>query len=147
MPPISTVSFEAAGARTPIPSKHRRSLRCAPPPNSTDFSAAPRMGTLLEQGSRDLLVVTVQLIEAACRAREGDSHGTRAHIARAVALLDGHSGPRIGKRNSERSSSLNPRGAFATWQSRRLAAHLDANLAGKIVIKELAASFDLSVGP
>ena len=102
------------------------------------------MGTLLEQSSHDLLVVTTQLIEAACRAREGDSHGTRAHIARAVALLDDHSGPRIGKQSSERKQI--PRGGFATWQSRRLAAHVDANLAGKIVIKELAASLDLSVG-
>jgi hypothetical protein len=47
----------------------------------------------LEQSSRDLVAVTAQLIEAACRARDGDSDGTRAYIARAVALLDGHPGP------------------------------------------------------
>jgi hypothetical protein len=28
------------------------------------------------------MVVTAQLIEAACRARDGDTHGTRTHIAR-----------------------------------------------------------------
>jgi AraC family transcriptional regulator len=101
---------------------------------------------MLQESSRDLLAVTAQLIEAACRAMDGDSHGTRAHIARAVALLNGHSAPRISKQNSDRSPRQVPRGGFATWQSRRLAAHVDANLAGKIVIKDLAASLDLSVG-
>jgi AraC family transcriptional regulator len=102
--------------------------------------------SMLEQGSRDLLVVTAQLIEAACRAKEGDSDGTRAHIAHAVALLDGRPGPRAGGQNSGRDPGCTPRGRFAAWQSRRLAAHVDANLSGKIVIKELAASLDMSVG-
>ena len=101
---------------------------------------------MLEQSSRDLLVVTAQLVEAACRARVGDSHGTRAHIARAVALLDGHSSPRVTSQTSDRGPRQIPRGGFAAWQSRRLAAHVDANLAGKIVIKDLAASLDISVG-
>jgi AraC family transcriptional regulator len=101
---------------------------------------------MLEQNSRDLSVVTAQLIEAACRARDGDPHGTRACIARAVALLDGHSQARIGQQYSDPSPRQIPRGGFAAWQSRRLAAHVDANLAGKIVIKDLAASLDLSVG-
>ena len=39
-----------------------------------------------------------------------------------------------------------PRGGFAAWQSRRVAAHVDANLAGKIVVKDLAASLHVSVG-
>jgi AraC family transcriptional regulator len=99
-----------------------------------------------EQSSRNLLVVTAQLIEAACRARDGDSHGTRAYIARAVALLDGHGAVRIGKPDSGLSLGQIPRGGFAAWQSRRLAAHVDANLTGKIVIKDLAVSLDLSVG-
>jgi AraC family transcriptional regulator len=101
---------------------------------------------MLEQNSRDLSVVTAQLIEAACRARDGDSHGTRAHIARAVALLDAQPGPGITGQTSDQSPRQIRRGGFATWQSRRLAAHVDANLAGKIVIKDLAASLDLSVG-
>jgi AraC family transcriptional regulator len=102
--------------------------------------------SMLEQRSRDLLVVTAQLIEAACRARDGDSHGTRAYIARAVALLDRHPEPRITRQTSDRGPRQIPRGGFAAWQSRRLAAHVDANLAGKIVIKDLAASLDISVG-
>lgn len=93
--------------------------------------------------SRDLLVVTAQLIEAAFRARGGDSDGTRAHIARAVALLDGHSS----RADIQRSGGKQiPTGGFAAWQSRRLAAHVDANLAGKILIKDLATSLGISVG-
>jgi AraC family transcriptional regulator len=99
-----------------------------------------------EQSSRDLSVVTAQLIEAACRARDGDSHGTRAHIARALAALDGHPVSRIARQISDRGPGQIRRGGFATWQSRRLAAHVDANLAGKIVIKDLAASLHISVG-
>ena len=99
-----------------------------------------------EQSSRDLLVVTAQLIEAACRAKDGDSDGTRAHIARAVALLDGHPGPMMTRQTSERVPRQIPRGGFAAWQSRRLAALVNANLAGKIVIKDLAASLNISVG-
>jgi AraC family transcriptional regulator len=101
---------------------------------------------MLEQSSRALLLVTAQLIEAACRARDGDTHGTRAHIARAVALLDGYRGPRVAGQTSDRGPRQTPRGGFATWQSRRLAARVDASLSGKIVIKELAASLDMSVG-
>ena len=101
---------------------------------------------MLQQNSRDLSVVTAQLIEAACRARDGDSHGTRAHIARAVALLDAHPGPGTPEQTRDACPRRIRRGGFATWQSRRLAAHVDANLAAKIVIKDLAASLDLSVG-
>lgn len=107
---------------------------------------AAGQASMLELNSRDLSVVTAQLIEAACRAKDGDSHGTRAHIARAVALLDERSGSRFGGRNSAQRFTQIPRGGFAAWQSRRLAAYVDANLAGKIVIKDLAASLDLSVG-
>jgi len=102
--------------------------------------------SLLEQCSRDLLVVTAQLIEAACRAKDGDSDGTRAHIARAVALLDGRPGLKVTNQARERGARQIPHGGLAPWQSRRLAAQVDANLAGKIVIKDLAASLGLSVG-
>jgi AraC family transcriptional regulator len=101
---------------------------------------------MLEQSSCDLSVVTAQLVEAACRARDGDSQGTRAHIARAVALLDGHPVPKITRQTNDRSARQIPRGGLAAWQSRRLAAHVDANLGGKIVIKDLAASLGVSVG-
>jgi len=102
--------------------------------------------SMLEQSSYGLLMVTAQLIEAACRARDGDSRGTRAHIARAVALLDGDPGPSVTRPTSDRGPRQIPRGGFAAWQSRRLTAHVDANLAGKIVVKDLAASLHVSVG-
>lgn len=99
-----------------------------------------------EQPSRDLLLVTAQLIEAANRARDGDHGGARAHIARAVALLDGYLGSSVAELAGGRPPRPNPRGGFCAWQSRRLAAHVDANLTGRILIKDLAASLDLSVG-
>ncbi|MDB6098257.1 MAG: AraC family transcriptional regulator [Gammaproteobacteria bacterium] len=102
--------------------------------------------SMREQSSRDLLSVSAQLIEAACRAKDGDSEGARAHIARAVALLEGHLGPSLTRQTSGRGPRQIPRGGFATWQSRRLAAHVDANLSGKITVKDLAASLDISVG-
>jgi AraC family transcriptional regulator len=101
---------------------------------------------MLEQNSHDLLMVTAQLIEAACRARDGDSLGTREHIARAVALLDGRPGPTLTRQLSDCSSRQTPCRGFTAWQSRRLMGHVDANLAGKILIKDLAASLDISSG-
>jgi AraC family transcriptional regulator len=101
---------------------------------------------MLGQSPRNLLAVTAQLIEAACRARNGDSDGARVHIDRAVELLDQHPGPRATGQTSDRGPRQIHRGSFAAWQSRRLAAHVDANLAGKIVIKDLAASLDITVG-
>jgi AraC family transcriptional regulator len=92
------------------------------------------------------MMVSAQLIEAACLARDGDSDGTRAHIARAVTLLEGRSEPMLATQSSDRGPKQVPRGGFAPWRSRRLAAHVDANLSGKIVIKDLAASLDMSVG-
>jgi AraC family transcriptional regulator len=91
-------------------------------------------------------MATAQLIEAAYRARNGDTHGAREHVSRAIALLDGHPEPRILMQTNNRVPRQIPRGGFAAWQSQRLTAHLDANLACKIVIKELAASLNISVG-
>jgi AraC family transcriptional regulator len=112
-------------------------------PRHRAFAHTPGVSTFV---SHDLLVVTAHLIEAACRARDGDSDGTRAHIARAAALLDQHPGPWVNGQTSARGPKQIPRGGFAAWQSQRLAAHVDANLAGKIVVKDLAASLDISVG-
>jgi AraC family transcriptional regulator len=100
----------------------------------------------LEQSSRYLPMATAHLIEAACRARDGDSYGARVQVTRAIALLDGHGGTRIARQTGDRDSRQLLRGGFAAWQSQRLAAHVDANLSCKIVIKELAASLDISVG-
>jgi AraC family transcriptional regulator len=110
------------------------------------YDGGPFPTTTRVQNSCDLLVVTAQLIEAACSARDGDSQGTREHIARAVALLDGHPGPKLAGQPSDRNPRPIPRGGFTAWQSRRLVTHVDANLGGKILIKDLAASLDISAG-
>ena len=96
--------------------------------------------------SLDLLAVTAQLIEAAHRARDGDSDGTRAHIARAVTLLNRHPGAMVDRRAVACGPRQTPRGGLAAWQSRRLAAHVDANLSSKIAVNDLAASLDMSLG-
>lgn len=85
----------------------------------------------------DLTTLTVQLLEAERRARAGDSQGARVHIARAIAILDFGQEPEV---------IPIARGGFAAWQSRQLAAHVEANLAGKIVVKDLAALLHISVG-
>lgn len=63
-----------------------------------------------------------------------------------MALLDGNPEPRITRHSTHQVPRQSRRGGFAAWQSRRVAAHVEANLACKIVIKELAASLDISVG-
>jgi AraC family transcriptional regulator len=150
---VTTFDREAAPTRTqsaaPI-SRGAANARAHPQEIRGKQLHASRTATLrasmLEQNSPDLLLVTAQLIEAACRAMDGDSDGTRAHIARAVTLLDGRAGPRATRQSSDRYLSKITRGGFPAWRSRRLAAHVDANLSGKIVIKNLAASLDMSVG-
>lgn len=103
-------------------------------------------GHTFDQRSDYLPMATAQLIEAAYRARDGDSHGAREHVTRAMALLNGHSQPNIAAKVVVHDCARIPRGGFAAWQSQRLAAHVDSNLSCKIVIKELAGSLDISVG-
>jgi AraC family transcriptional regulator len=97
------------------------------------------------QASHQFSVVAVQLIEAACRVREGDCETAKAHIAHAVALLHGQptSVPSATRalRIAERPVA---RGGLAGWQARRLIAYVDANLAAKIRIEDLAAFLGLS---
>ncbi len=133
--PISECAVDGRAHR---PERQRSQLRST---RTATLHALP-----LERNSSDLLMVSAQLIEAACRARDGDREGVRAHIARAVTLLDGRSGPGIASESSGRRPRQIPRGGFAVWRSQRLAAHVDANLGGKIVIKDLADSFHMSVG-
>ena len=134
----ASISEGAAGTGAYPRGRRRKQLPASRP--------ATVHASMLEQSSRDLLLVTARLIEAACHARDGDGYGTRVHIARAVALLEGYPEPKIATQAIGRGPGQIPRGGFAAWQSRRLAAHVDANLSGKIVIKELAASLDMSVG-
>jgi AraC family transcriptional regulator len=136
-----SAALKCGGASDIRPHQHRRRRDPLRPSHAATVPAST-----LAQSSRYLPMAIAQLIEAACRARDGDSHGARAHVARAIELLEGHPGPKGAGRAGDRGFRQIPRGGFAAWQSRRIAAHVDANLAGKIIIKELAASLDISVG-
>jgi AraC-like DNA-binding protein len=93
----------------------------------------------------ELSVVAAQLVEAACKARDGDREATRAHIAHAIALLSGE--PSLGLNGIHVPSNLEThvaRGGLPAWQTRRVFAHVEANLCRRISIRELARLLDLS---
>lgn len=95
--------------------------------------------------TQELSVVAAQLIEAACRARDGDREATTAHIAHAVALLRGK--PSVGPRSTcalSKAETQVARGSLLVWQARRVFAHVEANLSRKILIRELARPLGLS---
>jgi AraC family transcriptional regulator len=110
------------------------------------------IGTLLspetplhETWPHELSVVAAQLVEAACKARDGDREATRAHIAYAIALLRGQ--PSLGPSDIHVPSNLEThvaRGGLPAWQTRRVFAHVKVNLSRKIPIRELAQLLDLS---
>jgi AraC family transcriptional regulator len=98
-----------------------------------------------EATSNDLSVVAAQLLEAACRACDGDREAARAHIAHAVALL--HRKPSFGPSVTRALSTVQrqvARGGLTAWQTRRLIAHVDANFARRIRVAELAELLGLS---
>jgi AraC family transcriptional regulator len=98
-----------------------------------------------ETSTQELSVVAAQLFEAACRARDGDREATSAHIAQAIALLRGI--PSRGPRGPRRPSNIETqvvRGGLPAWRMRRVIAHVEANLSGRIRIQELARLLDLS---
>jgi AraC family transcriptional regulator len=100
---------------------------------------------LQETSTDELSVVAVQLVEAACKARDGDREATRAHIAHAIALLSGE--PSLGLNGIHVPSNLEThvaRGGLPAWQTRRVFAHVEANLCRRISIRELAQLLDLS---
>jgi AraC family transcriptional regulator len=100
---------------------------------------------LHETLTHELSVVAAQLIEAACRARDGDREATRAHIARAVALLRGK--PGFGPSGIRVLSNLEThivRGGLPAWQTRKVFAYVEANLCRRISIRALAQLLDLS---
>ena len=98
-----------------------------------------------EMMAHELSVAAAQLIEAACRVRGGDCEATRAHIAHALALLRGI--PSLGPRGVR--LSFNPethvvRGGLPAWQTRKVIAHVQANLFRRIHVQELARLLGLS---
>jgi AraC family transcriptional regulator len=91
------------------------------------------------------LSVAAHLVEAAHRAREGDREAVRAHISRALALLRGKSlfqqtrSPDLPKLQAHVA-----RGGLLAWQTRRIVAHVEADLSRRITIHELAGLVGLS---
>jgi AraC family transcriptional regulator len=90
-------------------------------------------------------VAAAQLIEAACRARDGDCETAQAHIAHAIALLDGQPDT-LPVRAEPIHSAARPgaRLGLTSWQVRRVIAHIDAHLTQRIAIAELAMLLRLS---
>jgi len=94
--------------------------------------------------AQELSVVAAQFIEAACRARGGDREATRAHVAHAIALL--HGIPSLSPSSTHLSNVETHvvRGGLPTWQTRRVIAHVEANLSRRIHVRELARILGLS---
>lgn len=90
------------------------------------------------------LVAAAQLVEAAYHARNGDREAARAHIAHATALLDRDPTSLLATVRAARHKRT-PRGSLPTWQARRLAAHIDANIGHRIYLTDLAGFLSLSV--
>ena len=97
--------------------------------------------------TQELSLVAVQFMEAACSARDGDHEATSAHIAHAMALLRGI--PSLGPKGSRALSNVEApavRGGLPAWQTRRVIAHVEANLSRRIRIHEIARLLGLSAG-
>jgi AraC family transcriptional regulator len=94
--------------------------------------------------TQELSVIAAQLIEAACRARDGDPEATRAHIAHAIALLREIPSRGPSARRLSNVETQVVRGGLPAWQTRRIIGHVEANLSRKILVQELARLLDLS---
>ena len=95
--------------------------------------------------THELSAVAARLVEAARSARDGDREATRAHIAHAVALLRGK--PSLGPTSTPALSNADThvaRGCLPAWQARKVFAHVEANLSGRIHIQDLARLLGLS---
>jgi AraC-like DNA-binding protein len=94
--------------------------------------------------SNDLSIIAAQLVEAAHKARIGDREAAGAHIAHATALLRGKQSLVARAPRLAAEARRDTTGGLLAWQRRRLIAHVDANLARRIHVGELAALFGLS---
>jgi AraC family transcriptional regulator len=100
---------------------------------------------LQEASTHELSAVAVQLVEAACSARDGNREATKAHIAHAVELLRGR--PTVGPSATPVLSGAGThgaRGSLPAWQLRRVFAHVEMNLSRRIRVQELAHLLGLS---
>jgi AraC family transcriptional regulator len=98
-----------------------------------------------EMWAQELSVVAVQFVEAACKARGGDSEATRAHIAHALSLL--RRLPSVGPKGTKLLSTEETRvtlGGLPAWKLRRISVHVELNISRRIHIRTLAQLVGLS---
>jgi AraC family transcriptional regulator len=98
----------------------------------------------MQQQTLNLSVVAAQLVEAACHARAGNCENAHAHIAHAIALLQGKPSPAPQVQIVPVEERPLQRGSLMAWQKRRLLEHVDANLGRSIPVNELAGLLHLS---
>jgi AraC family transcriptional regulator len=113
--------------------------------NANAQAAALRDLPIHERMAQELAVAAAHLIEAAFRARGGDSDGTQEHVGHAFRLLQGIPSIGPGGRNPIRSPELPvERGALPAWQTRKIMTYVKANLSRRIRVRELAELLGLS---
>lgn len=88
-------------------------------------------------------IIATRLVEAAWCAQDGDEEAAKAHIAHAIALLQGQLTV-MPLATTTPASCRDISAGFARWQARRVDAYINANLASCIGIRELAALTKLS---
>jgi len=94
-----------------------------------------------------LSAVAAELVEAACLARDGDCIAAQAHIAHALALIDGQlSAIPAAVRGAGRGVRQIVRGGLASWQARRVTAYINSHLGDRVRVEDLAALLGLSAG-
>jgi AraC family transcriptional regulator len=112
-----------------------------------DDESRLRTETGLEPVLGRLAAVAAQLVDAACHAWNGDGETVKARISHALALLGNELGPAAPAPGASGNHSRRVfRGGLASWQARRLVAHIDANLAGRMILGDLARLAGLSNG-
>jgi AraC-like DNA-binding protein len=111
--------------------------------DQTATMADPELEPVLDR----LGAVAAQLVDAACHAWNGDRERVKARISHALSLLGNELGHAVPPSHPGHSTPQRVfRGGLASWQARRLLAHIDANLAGRIFLEDLARLADLSNG-
>src|SRR5215469_10912399 len=115
-----------------------------PPREGNDMDAE----TAQQRATHRLGVVAVQLVEAARYAWDGDRDNAKAHVCRALTLLGtALASAAAAPRAAQLPASIRrDRGGLAPFQARRLAEYVDAHLAERITLYQLARMAGLSTG-
>jgi AraC-like DNA-binding protein len=118
-------------------------MECLDEPRAETLTA--RATPLHDTWAQELSAIAAQIAEAACKARDGDREGSRAHVTHAMSLLRGM--PELGPRVIHLPAGSEARvlrGGLPPWQSRRIVAYVEANLSRRIHVQELARLLSLN---